>query len=59
MDPSVLKCGEQGSGLVEEFPNSIAVTYLNKIVDQLVVSTERRLSSQLALQLSKNTPLVS
>ena len=48
MDPSVLTCGEQGSGLIEVFPDTIAATYLNKIVDQLVVCTEQKLASQQA-----------
>ena len=46
MDPSVLSCGEVGSGLLEAYPNSVAAKYLSHIVDSLILLCDERLTQQ-------------
>ena len=36
MDLTLLSCGEQGKGLIEAYPTSIAASHLNNIVDKIV-----------------------
>ena len=50
MDPSVLSCGESGSGLLEAYPNTVAAKYLSHIVDSLVSFCDERVSVSEASQ---------
>ena len=45
MDPSVLSCGEQGAGLIEVYPQSIAAAYLSRVVDSLISYCDERVTS--------------